>query len=203
MYIIWSWTACNSERTETKWKEMFGGKCLKLRWRGNNAHVCQYVACKLTAKNPSDMPHQERLIPRLETNLKSFYGEDPQKSDGLGRVINERHFGWELGEQQFYTFVLIVISVIAGIVRQVNAQLIIKSTGKYVIHVFEYHTIIVQLIYDLLRLCSIWKFIFFIVMNGLSLLNNKIFEDYLYLKHAYLPTPNLTFQYRTSLTTLK
>lgn len=35
---------------------------------------------------------QEQLIKRLESNLDKFYGENKQKSESFGRIVNQRHF---------------------------------------------------------------------------------------------------------------
>lgn len=35
---------------------------------------------------------QERVIPVMRETLKKYYGENPQKSPDLGRIINEKHF---------------------------------------------------------------------------------------------------------------
>lgn len=35
---------------------------------------------------------QEKFIPIMKKTLKQYYGENPQKSPDLGRIINERHF---------------------------------------------------------------------------------------------------------------
>lgn len=34
----------------------------------------------------------EPLVAELKKALESFYGEDPKKSEYLGRIVNERHF---------------------------------------------------------------------------------------------------------------
>jgi len=34
---------------------------------------------------------QEKLVPALKKSLKKFYGENPQKSDSYGRIVNKRH----------------------------------------------------------------------------------------------------------------
>lgn len=35
---------------------------------------------------------QERLLPALQSAITRFYGEDPQSSPSLGRIISEKHF---------------------------------------------------------------------------------------------------------------
>jgi aldehyde dehydrogenase (NAD(P)+) len=35
---------------------------------------------------------QERLLPALQSAITRFYGDDPQSSPNLGRIINQKHF---------------------------------------------------------------------------------------------------------------
>lgn len=35
---------------------------------------------------------QERLLPALQNAIARFYGDDPQRSPNLGRIINQKHF---------------------------------------------------------------------------------------------------------------
>ncbi|XP_037597458.1 aldehyde dehydrogenase family 3 member B1 isoform X4 [Cebus imitator] len=35
---------------------------------------------------------QERLLPALQSTITRFYGDDPQSSPNLGRIINQKHF---------------------------------------------------------------------------------------------------------------
>ncbi|XP_010634084.1 aldehyde dehydrogenase family 3 member B2 [Fukomys damarensis] len=53
----------------------------------NTGQTCvapDYVLCS------PDM--QERLLPALQNAITRFYGDDPQNSPNLGRVINQKHF---------------------------------------------------------------------------------------------------------------
>ena len=40
---------------------------------------------------------QARLVPALQSAITRFYGDDPQSSPDLGRIINEKHFQRLLG----------------------------------------------------------------------------------------------------------
>lgn len=35
---------------------------------------------------------EKKLVPQLEAAIKEYYGEDPQKSDSYGRMVNANHF---------------------------------------------------------------------------------------------------------------
>ncbi|XP_072015658.1 aldehyde dehydrogenase family 3 member A2-like isoform X1 [Amphiura filiformis] len=53
----------------------------------NSGQTCiapDYILCEEEVK--------DQLVQAIKDTLKEFYGEDPQKSNDYGRIINERHF---------------------------------------------------------------------------------------------------------------
>lgn len=50
---------------------------------GQTCVAPDYILCTKEA--------QDKLVPELKKALKKFYGEDPQKSNSYGRIINNRH----------------------------------------------------------------------------------------------------------------
>jgi len=66
---------------DTVTKRLLWGKLLNA---GQTCICIDYVLCSENFKN--------KLIPKMKAQIKEWYGDDVQKAEGFGRIVNGRHF---------------------------------------------------------------------------------------------------------------